>query len=140
MKCNLIALVCALLLAAGLSLTVTAQPIPDADTDGVPDSQDNCTLEQNATQGDTDLDGYGNACDADFDNSGLVAGNDFLTFQTAFNTSAPSYDEQIDLDCTGLIAGNDFLAFQQMFNQAPGPSGLACAGTPPCPATAHACP
>ena len=67
-----IALMCALLLAAGLSLTVAAQPLPDTDTDGVPDSQDNCVLQQNASQGDSDLDGYGNVCDGDFDNDGIV--------------------------------------------------------------------
>jgi hypothetical protein len=140
MKYNLIALACALLLAAGLSMTVTAGPAQDADTDGVPDSSDNCKVAPNGTQGDSDLDGYGNACDADFDNSNLVAGNDFIQFQNNFNTSAPTYDEQIDLDCSGLVAGNDFIAFQNLFNQPPGPTDLACAGTAPCPATAHVCP
>ena len=110
------------------------------DEDGVPDYSDNCIFVPNADQADSDYDGYGNACDADFDNSGLVAGSDFLTFQNRFNTAAPSYDEQVDLDCSGLIAGNDFLAFQNLFNKAPGPSGLACASTPPCPAVAHGCP
>ena len=48
MMCNLSSLACALLLGAGLSLTASAQPLPDTDTDGVPDSQDNCMLQQNA--------------------------------------------------------------------------------------------
>jgi DMSO reductase family type II enzyme heme b subunit len=140
MKYNLSALACGLLLAVGLSLAATAQPIPDADSDGVPDSQDNCMLQQNAPQGDTDLDGYGNACDGDFDNDGIVFGTDFNLFMQNSNTSAPTYDEQYDLDCDDIVFGTDFNLFKQLFNGPPGPSGLACAGTPPCPATAHPCP
>lgn len=141
MKYNLIALACALLLAAGLSLTVTAGPTTDSDTDGVVDPLDNCMYAPNGTQGDSDLDGYGNPCDSDFNNSGLVAGDDFLTFQTDFNTSAPTYNEQVDQNCSGLVAGDDFLTFQNNFNLPPGPSGLACAGTAPCPTVgAHVCP
>jgi DMSO reductase family type II enzyme heme b subunit len=140
MKYNLSALACGLLLAVGLSLAATAQPIPDADSDGVPDSQDNCMLQQNAPQGDTDLDGYGNACDGDFDNDGIVFGTDFNLFMQHSNTSAPTYDEQYDLDCDDIVFGTDFNLFKQLFNGPPGPSGLPCAGTPPCPATAHPCP
>lgn len=140
MKYNLIALACALLLAFGLSLTVTAGPAQDADTDGVPDSSDDCVVVPNATQADSDLDGYGNACDADYDQTGVVGTTDFSTFKQAWNTSAPTYNEQVDHDCTGVVGTTDFSTFKQLWNQAPGPSGLACAGTAPCPATAHGCP
>ena len=136
MKYNLIALACALLLAAGLSLTVTAGPIPDADTDGVPDTQDNCTLIANATQGDTDLDGYGNICDADYDNDGSVTGVDFGAFKVAYGGP----DEEYDHDCDGAVAGTDFGIFKTLYGTAPGASGLGCAGTAPCPVTAHGCP
>ena len=37
-----------------------------------PDACDNCTLLSNASQIDVDAEGYGNACDPDFNNSGLV--------------------------------------------------------------------
>lgn len=140
MKYNLIALACALLLAAGLSFTVAAGPQQDTDTDGVLDQNDNCVTVPNATQPDSDLDGYGNGCDADYDNDNTVGGTDFITFKTAFNTSAPTYNEQVDSDCDGTVAGTDFIAFKQLFNLAPGASGLLCAGTAPCPATAHGCP
>jgi hypothetical protein len=38
-------------------------PEPDADADGVPDSEDNCVNQFNPDQEDTDGDGIGNACD-----------------------------------------------------------------------------
>lgn len=140
MKYNLIALACAVLLAVGLSLTVAAGPGTDTDTDTVLDQNDNCVTIPNTTQGDSDLDGYGNRCDADYDNDATVAGSDFIIFKQNFNTSAPTYNEQVDLDCDGSVAGSDFIIFKQSFNAPPGASGLACAGTAPCPATAHGCP
>src|SRR5215510_7046854 len=42
----------------------------DGDADGVPDTVDNCVLTPNPAQLDSDHDGYGNACDADYDNGG----------------------------------------------------------------------
>ena len=136
MKYNLIALACALLLAAGLSLTVTAGPTPDVDTDGVPDSQDNCTLVPNATQGDSDLDGYGNPCDADYDNDGSVTGVDFNLFKVGYGGSNEVYDH----DCDGGVGGTDFNMLKVLYGGPPGASGLGCAGTAPCPVTAHGCP
>ena len=44
---------------------VQIETIPDTDGDGVPDANDNCTLEANAAQQDADGDGYGNLCDAE---------------------------------------------------------------------------
>jgi cyclomaltodextrinase len=43
---------------------VTKNGIPDADNDKVLDSWDNCRRASNATQGDVDNDGVGDACDA----------------------------------------------------------------------------
>jgi S-layer homology domain/Thrombospondin type 3 repeat len=39
-----------------------ARPIPDADSDGVPDSTDNCPSVANADQADSNSDGTGDAC------------------------------------------------------------------------------
>ena len=112
----------------------------ESDSDGVPCDADNCVFVPNASQADTDLDGYGNACDADYDNTGVVGTTDFSTFKQAWNTSAPTYNEQVDHDCTGVVGTTDFSTFKQLWNQASGPTDLACAGTVPCPATAHGCP
>jgi hypothetical protein len=49
---------------------------PDADGDGVVDSQDNCRTVKNADQRDTDRDGKGDACDTDDDNDGVLDTND----------------------------------------------------------------
>jgi subtilisin len=45
-------------------------PEPDGDGDGIPDELDNCPMDANAGQLDTDGDGEGDACDADDDNDG----------------------------------------------------------------------
>ncbi len=96
----------------------------DCDGDGVPGDQDNCVDRPNPWQGDTDLDGYGNACDADYDNSGAVAGTDFNLFKTYYRYNV----ENGDHDCTGVVGGTDYGAFKMLYGQPPGRSGLSCAG------------
>ena len=54
-----------------MSLRVLAA-LTDADADGVFDDKDNCLEISNRTQVDADDDGYGNACDADITNDGIV--------------------------------------------------------------------
>jgi hypothetical protein len=44
----------------------------DSDGDGLRNDCDNCDLVVNPNQLDADTDGYGNQCDADLDNTGLV--------------------------------------------------------------------
>jgi hypothetical protein len=109
---------------------------PDADADGVCDEADVCSQVPNATQLDTDLDGYGNACDMDVGNDGVVGGMDFVAVGRAFGArlGEPDYDPQLDANGDGAIGGPDFAALGRGFGGAPGPSGLACAGTVPCAA------
>jgi hypothetical protein len=91
---------CAVLLAVGLSLGVGAGPIVDTDGDGVIDNLDNCAGLVNSEQCDTDLDGYGNGCDPDFDQSNQVGIPDFATFAAAFGLApGPS-----GLLCAGTVA------------------------------------
>jgi hypothetical protein len=108
---------------------------PDQDGDGVGDDADNCLVEANPSQLDTNLDGFGNACDADYTDDALVGAPDFLIFGPAFGsqTGEPAYDEDVDADGDGVIGLAEFLLIGQSFGGPPGPSGLSCAGTIPCP-------
>jgi hypothetical protein len=138
MKYNLIALACAILLAAGLSLTVTAGPtVPDQDCDGTPDASDNCQAVSNGNQWDSDQDGYGQFCDADYDQNGKVNLTDFSTFKAKYQ---PNYHIDCDHNCDGKVNLTDFATFQTLYPPTgptnPGPSGLTCAGAPgSCPGT-----
>lgn len=107
----------------------------DVDADGVDDVADNCIVSASpafSNQCDTDLDGYGNYCDPDYDNDFAVAGQDWSTFLAAFNTSPGLPPIKEDHDCNGSVGGSDFARFQAHFSGPPGPSGLSCAGTIPC--------
>jgi hypothetical protein len=108
---------------------------PDQDGDLVPDDEDNCLVVANADQLDTNGDGYGNACDADYDDDGTVGTSDFLALGAAFGTTSgqPGYDADIDVDGDGVIGASEFLLFGSGFGTPPGPSGFSCAGTPICP-------
>ena len=103
--------------------------LTDSDQDLIPDAYDNCLIVPNPLQGDSDRDGYGNQCDADWNNDGNVGGADFLIFSQFFGSASAEYD--IDFD--GLVGGTEFLLFSSMLGKAPGPSGLSCAGNIPCP-------
>ncbi len=108
----------------------------DADADAVCDDADNCRDLANADQLDADADGFGNACDADYDQSGLVLVADFLRLRSAWGSVAgdPSWDAVVDHDGSGSITMGDLMQFRRLFRQqVPGPSGLSCAGETPCP-------
>ena len=92
----------------------------DSDEDGAPDVSDNCILVANADQRDTNGDGYGNVCDADFNNDCTVDVLDIPLFRTAFGTSAP--DEDLNGDNTVDVL--DVPILRRLFGQAPGPSSV----------------
>jgi hypothetical protein len=139
---NLIVLGCAGLLAIGLSMSSSAGLDPDTDLDGIADSADNCTLAPNGpdlgtgscnNQEDGDVDGYGNPCDADLDNDGAAGLSDLVIINA--QQKAVSTDPRWDVDCDGAAGLSDLVIVNaaQKAIEIPGPSGLACAGTVPCP-------
>ena len=77
--------------------------LPDEDDDGVGDPEDNCLALANADQRDTNLDGYGNLCDADFDGNEVVNTIDLGVFKQSYLTAQgdPGYDPDADLDGDG---------------------------------------
>ena len=92
----------------------------DTDGDGMWDYVDNCALVPNPTQCDGDNDGYGNHCDADFNNDIIVNGLDIGPFKAAFGT----LNVVTDLNCDGITNGLDVGLLKVLFGSPPGPSGL----------------
>lgn len=98
----------------------------DTDGDGIDDAIDNCTTQPNASQLDTDDDGFGNACDADYDNSGSTSGLDFGYFLMYFGKSViGTGGMNADCDGSGTVTASDFGCFLRYFGTVPGPSGKA---------------
>jgi len=64
-----------------------------------------------------------------------VGGPDFVILTSAFGSQAGDahWNPDVDLNHDGTIGGPDFVALSGQFGSAPGPSGLSCAGTVPCP-------
>ena len=98
--------------------------ISDGDGDGVRDAADNCIEDFNPTQIDVDGDGFGNACDPDYNNDGVVGTPDLDLLRAQFGkTSAdPTFDPTLDLDGNGAIGISDFNSLRRFLDQAPGPS------------------
>ncbi|MDJ0786293.1 MAG: thrombospondin type 3 repeat-containing protein [Myxococcota bacterium] len=108
--------------------------IPDSDFDGINDLADNCRLVPNPDQADANssedddsslkgIQHYGDACDADLDNDGLVRSNDFFGFfrpclgPVTTRACAPA-----DFDGDGLVSPTDFFSvLRPAFGETPGP-------------------
>ncbi len=108
---------------------------PDTDADNVADADDDCILAANSSQLDSNQDGYGNACDSDFDDDGVVAAADYAMLLGAYGATvgSPGYDPALDREGDGAIGASEYALFFQAYGAPPGPSGLGCAGSPPCP-------
>jgi len=117
-----------LLLAAPLALLAA-----DSDGDGIPDETDTTASPSGIRPPyncDSDPDGYGNLCDADYDNDWGVGGPDFSGSLKGLTTMSAEWD----LDCDGTTGGTDFGPWTRGFSlMKPGPSRLSCAGHVPCP-------
>lgn len=104
----------------------------DTDSDSVGDACDNCRVVSNPDQTDdnsaeddnTTLDGlqhYGDACDPDFNNDGLVTLQDYAIWRTYYRqdtTTAPAY---VDLDNDGLVGLSDYAIWRKYYRGTPGP-------------------
>jgi len=91
----------------------------DTDRDGVPDSRDNCRTVANSNQRDSDSDGYGDVCDADANNDGIVNSVDLALVTGAFGGRGPN---RADLNGDGFINALDLAQVRRLFGQRPGPS------------------
>jgi hypothetical protein len=91
---------------------------PDSDLDGVPNNEDNCSRKANADQRDSNGDGYGNVCDADLNNDGVVNALDSLLFRPLFGSRDPNADFNGD----GIVNSIDSTIFRSLYGAAPGPS------------------
>ncbi|MDJ0786473.1 MAG: Calx-beta domain-containing protein [Myxococcota bacterium] len=117
--------------------TIVDDDCTDSDLDGVCDVNDNCVLIPNPDQQNLDgaadddaskpgLQIYGDDCDLDIDNDGLVSASDFfLGFRPCLlDSNAFSYCGVFDADGNGTIAPADFFAaggFRTSFGAPPGP-------------------
>lgn len=107
--------------AYGNTFEAEVSPDPtDTDRDTIVDVCDNCTLVANPSQCDTNGDGYGNICDPDLDNNGIVQSRDSRLFKEVFGTSDPD----ADFDCNGVVEIPDSRILKKYMGKPPGPSGV----------------
>ncbi|MCH5374644.1 MAG: hypothetical protein JJ992_11770, partial [Planctomycetes bacterium] len=124
--------------------------LSDSDGDNVPDSADNCLDVPNQFQRDADHDGYGDTCDADFDQNGEVDNNELLMVQDClgvdltwvfpgdanehpedYSPHDPAIEQDIircegrDLTGDRVIQADDVALAKALVGGPPGPSGLA---------------
>jgi len=116
---------------AGLCPRSTA----DSDGDQIGDVCDDCIDVPNELQIDVDSDGFGNACDADYDQDEFVGPADWSRFlvQNGKKKTTVGFDARFDADANGVIDMSDAVLTFRNYGGPPGPSGLACAGSVPCP-------
>ena len=110
-----------------LGLSLSSVGAEDTDGDSIEDAVDICIMKSNVAQADADEDGYGNICDPDFNNNGIVDSSDAAIIFAAFGKLAgvdPDFDPVTDLNSNGVIDSNDVSILFATFGQPPGPSGI----------------
>lgn len=98
----------------------------DGDGDGIEDELDNCSSVFNASQCDSDNDGFGNHCDGDLNNNLVTNSQDAILFrlQLGNNIPGPAYNAA-DMNCNGAVNAQDWILHKKLIGSAPGPSGGA---------------
>ncbi len=103
-------------------------PSVDSDGDGVLNGIDNCSGLANASQCDSDGDGYGNLCDGDLGpgtGNGVTNAQDTTLFRAQLGqpSVAPTYNKA-DMNCNGAVNAQDTTQFRSRLGAPPGPSGF----------------
>lgn len=93
----------------------------DTFTVTVNDAVNKCTGIANPDARDTDNDGYGNKCDPDLNNDGVVNFADLALFKSFYGTS----NANADFDGDGIVGQKDLEILKSKFGGPPGPSGVA---------------
>ena len=102
-----------------MQLTRPFRPVADSDGDGVPDRTDVCREQPDPDQRDADGDGFGDACDGDFDQDGVVGPSDLVRFDRALRTKTRL--PGADLDGNGVVDERDASLLTVWMFQPPGP-------------------
>jgi uncharacterized protein (TIGR03790 family) len=108
-----------------MQLSQPRKPVADFDGDGVPDRADDCREQPNPDQRDSDADGFGDLCDGDFDQDGVVGFADLSRFERALRTRTRLPGADVDGD--GTVDERDRSLLAVWLYHAPGP-GLGKAG------------
>ena len=93
----------------------------DLDEDEILNVLDNCILHANSDQLDADGDGFGNACDADFNDDCIVNSLDTALLSLQVFGSDPEFD----LNGDGAVNFLDVGLFTGLFMSPPGPSAFS---------------
>ncbi|MBC8412837.1 MAG: thrombospondin type 3 repeat-containing protein [Nitrospira sp.] len=104
----------------------------DTDSDGRGNACDNCVKVANPDQRDTNADEddnlfiagiqhYGNICDGDFDNNGIVEIRDFILWRPFAGQQTNPINEDMDMNGNGAIWTDDFIIWRGLYGRMPGP-------------------
>lgn len=108
-------------LSASFIVTGGFHTPPDYDEDNLKNFLDNCIFEPNSDQRDSNADGYGNVCDPDLNDDGVVNTIDLGILKLRFFTADPD----ADFDGNGVVNAVDLGILKARFFGMPGPSGIA---------------